>query len=724
MRSNIRLVTNVICVESDDNKLRAKDIMSRLGYFELLTYSRSNPVLFSLAHHQFTYRQVSERDGPLGRNGPGLTKLWNHLPEMKPMQATREANPFNLGSFKSINDIATNRPPAELFHWEQTALGNITHEQPDDPEIEQKAVIEADEGFDMLVVAPPGTGKTHVLVERIAHLVESGKSENPLADILVLSFTRSAVAELRKRLIAKVDAGGDERMLYARIRTFDSLATYLLKLDLAPEALADGYSQRIEQLTLGFQEGGLPSAEEDISKVKFLFVDEVQDLNGFRAEMVLALARRVSEGGGCSIFLGDPAQAIYDFSGEANQNSITSLEFLGKLLSGDYCGKQPKRIEFSQYRRFETPEIRSFVCSARSAMGEDGLSADGAQLDELLRSLGARSSLEELTDLMKKPGRKALLTRNNLEAYWLWEYCRKTGISAQLWRGSSGNFWPGWIGRLTLGFQNEVMSLSKAAERWRSLVAPYVNISFSEAVEFLRDQGVLDSDAEQIRISELNQLISNGAPLSYNEILENVLVISTIHRSKGLEFENVFLYSPKDNALGDAEEVRIVYVAATRAKRSLRLLTRSSSIVRFGQKNGKWFSTSEFHIFKYPSMPKVGLLVDGADVVCPDSMLSSSAPLEDLKFLWEKCAGIPRGAIVEDGKLICENRFVGELGKTVQKDLKTIRSFRKTSDIPLNGLVINDLATVAFDLDNPLARQSVGVACLGLVPVVSGIVSI
>jgi hypothetical protein len=720
MSSNVRLMTNVLCVKQDNLALSIDNIVARLGYFELLEYKRLNPILFSLTNYRYTQRQLIERDSPRGRSHLGLTRLWTLRSDLKPMPPVQEPNPFEDDEEPDRKEVSRLTVPESSVNVPPTPVISAS-EHPVAAKSEQEIVINAPPKGDMLVVAPPGTGKTHVLVERIASLVKSGRSSNPLEEILVLSFTRSAVAELRKRLLAKVENGGDERMLYARIRTFDSLATHLLKLDLAPQDLVSGYSQRIDQLNEGLSNGSLPKTEEDISKVRFLLVDEVQDLNDARALMVLELAKRVSLRGGCSIFLGDPAQAIYDFS---TQGSLSALDFLRRLVDGDYGEAPPKRIEFTEYRRFETTEIREFVCAARAAMGNDGLSADGAQLDALLRSLGARLPLQLLKSEMNRPGRKAILTRTNLEAYWIWDYCNRKEIPAELWRGSSGSYWPGWIGRLALGFQNDIMSLQMAEKRWKQLVAPYVSLSFEAAKKFLQDHGVLDPATGQVRIAEFNHLIGNGAPLASNTCSDQTMVISTIHRSKGLEFENVYLYAPRDNALGDADEVRVVYVAATRAKRHLQLIDRDTGIVRHGQRRKGYFETSEFHIFKYPASPHIGLLIDGADVVQADSILSSPQPGKDLEFLWEQCARVPRKVTVNGGKLLVQERFVGELGKAIQADLERIRSLRKAASVPLDGLVAHDLATVPIDPSNPLAMQSLGAACLSFVPVITGIVSI
>lgn len=66
----------------------------------------------------------------------------------------------------------------------------------------QHAVIEAAADRRILVEAGPGTGKTHTAALRLAKLVRSDVSP---AQILVLSFSRSAVRTLTNRL-AKVTA--------------------------------------------------------------------------------------------------------------------------------------------------------------------------------------------------------------------------------------------------------------------------------------------------------------------------------------------------------------------------------------------------------------------------------------------------------------------------------------------------------------------------------------
>ena len=66
-----------------------------------------------------------------------------------------------------------------------------------------------------VIVACPGSGKTRVLVERAAAL----SIKRPNAHIILVTFTRQAAAELRKRLEERVAS-----LAHLRVSTFHSLA--------------------------------------------------------------------------------------------------------------------------------------------------------------------------------------------------------------------------------------------------------------------------------------------------------------------------------------------------------------------------------------------------------------------------------------------------------------------------------------------------------------------
>jgi len=92
---------------------------------------------------------------------------------------------------------------------------------------EQKKAVEQESG-PTLITAGPGTGKTHTLAGRIAHLIEK-KGVSP-DRILAVTFTNKAAAEMRQRLSRLVS--GLERFPYAT--TFHSFCLDVLESGDAP----------------------------------------------------------------------------------------------------------------------------------------------------------------------------------------------------------------------------------------------------------------------------------------------------------------------------------------------------------------------------------------------------------------------------------------------------------------------------------------------------------
>ena len=86
---------------------------------------------------------------------------------------------------------------------------------------EQRAAVEHGDG-PLMVLAGAGTGKTRVLVQRIAHLVETGADPR---GILAVTFTNKAAAEMRNRLRALLGSRADAMW----VGTFHATCARLLR---------------------------------------------------------------------------------------------------------------------------------------------------------------------------------------------------------------------------------------------------------------------------------------------------------------------------------------------------------------------------------------------------------------------------------------------------------------------------------------------------------------
>ena len=79
-----------------------------------------------------------------------------------------------------------------------------------------RAIYEPSGEGNILVSAAAGSGKTAVLVERIAEMVT--RAENPVSidSLLVVTFTEAAAAEMKERIIKRI---GEAQSLAAKTAT-------------------------------------------------------------------------------------------------------------------------------------------------------------------------------------------------------------------------------------------------------------------------------------------------------------------------------------------------------------------------------------------------------------------------------------------------------------------------------------------------------------------------
>jgi DNA helicase-2/ATP-dependent DNA helicase PcrA len=91
----------------------------------------------------------------------------------------------------------------------------------------QRAAVET-EAHEALVIAGAGSGKTRVLAARVHRLLTHGVSPY---NLLVLTFTRKAAAELKARLATIMESVGGHPLRGALIGTFHAIALKILAID-------------------------------------------------------------------------------------------------------------------------------------------------------------------------------------------------------------------------------------------------------------------------------------------------------------------------------------------------------------------------------------------------------------------------------------------------------------------------------------------------------------
>ncbi len=111
--------------------------------------------------------------------------------------------------------------------------------------LEQKEAVDSIEG-PVMVIAGPGTGKTHLLSMRIANILN--KTDTPPEGILALTFTESGVASMRKNLIKII--GSDAYSV--NIATFHGFSNDIIKNypDEFPDIIGSNNITDIEQINI------------------------------------------------------------------------------------------------------------------------------------------------------------------------------------------------------------------------------------------------------------------------------------------------------------------------------------------------------------------------------------------------------------------------------------------------------------------------------------------
>ncbi|MCE2459156.1 MAG: UvrD-helicase domain-containing protein, partial [Pseudomonadales bacterium] len=185
---------------------------------------------------------------------------------------------------------------------------------------QRRIVADDREQTNVLVLAGPGSGKTRVLVHRIAYLLRV-RREDPRS-ILALAYNRHAAVEIRRRLDELV--GADSRGV--TVLTCHGMALRLTGTHLAdrPALADDDFRELLREATVLLRGEGLESDEADeqrerlLAGFRWILVDEYQDVDEEQYQLISALAGRTLTGGERKLTLfavGDDDQNIYAYAG-------------------------------------------------------------------------------------------------------------------------------------------------------------------------------------------------------------------------------------------------------------------------------------------------------------------------------------------------------------------------------------------------------------------------
>ncbi|WP_296428423.1 RecQ family ATP-dependent DNA helicase [Yoonia sp.] len=465
---------------------------------------------------------------------------------------------------------------------------------------QQEIVADDREETNVLVLAGPGSGKTRVLVHRIAYLLRV-RREDPQR-ILVLTYNRHAAAEIRARLRRLVG----EDAAWVTVSTCHALAMRLVGASFAGGSTETRDFDAILRDAVRMITGeGLSRAEAEaqrealIQGYRWILVDEYQDIGPEEYALIAAVAGRSLDDPDqrLSLFaVGDDDQNIYAFTG-------ASISFI-RRFEEDYRAKPKFLTENYRSTRFIIDASNQVIEPARGRM-KAGHPITVDKLRSLHPGGGVMATYDPVgqgrAQFLDVPGDDVaqgvaavdeLVRISHLDPDFSWS---RTAIISRDWR----RLGPVRAYAEKLGLQVE-MANEKLPSIWRlremqKLVAglrqrPAAMLTIKDILDVLNQQrltrwvvliaeGIADLarelGAKTIPVPDALEWLAEWAQDVRGT--QRGLLLLTAHRSKGLEFDHVVILNGGWQAISQGEDGeaprRLFYVAMTRARRSLAVVT-------------------------------------------------------------------------------------------------------------------------------------------------------
>lgn len=444
------------------------------------------------------------------------------------------------------------------------------------------------DGLDKMTVinAGPGTGKTHTVVEKIINILEQD-DEIEGDTLLVLCFSRAAVEAVKSRLRqAWNDGRAGMEIGNVEVRTFDSFATYVINWISKNEKgiLSENYNIGRENY-----EDRIRTAIEILEQKKDIFieythviVDEVQDLVGIRAQLVMKILENIPESCGVTL-LGDACQSIYDYQIDNLYEDINSEKFYNNIFNA-YPDAQ--YYSFQKNYRQSDEKMTEMFDEYRKAILLGGFEERKKVLKHIIENIPVDNKInwkhpdkKELEEYTKNGHTVGILTRTNGQALKISTWMKNENIEHELRRPLNDSYTAEWVGKIFENYKYDNINKEsfykifeetypssdrKITEQyWNSLEMTQIESRSTYSVESLL-KGVMKNCQD-------NSFKSKAAS-------DSLITVSNIHRAKGLEFDTVFILNEIfDNILDSNEENliedKICYVALTRAKQNIKRIT-------------------------------------------------------------------------------------------------------------------------------------------------------
>ncbi|MCM1078131.1 MAG: ATP-dependent helicase [Bacteroidales bacterium] len=405
----------------------------------------------------------------------------------------------------------------------------------------------------IVVAAGPGSGKTRVLVHKLASLLllEDVKHEQ----LLMLTFSRAAATEFKQRLMSLIGNAAH----FVEIKTFHSYCFDLLgrigNLDDAKDVVA----KAAEMISQG---------EVEPNKIgkSVLVIDEAQDMSAGEYSLVKALMDNNEDMR--VIAVGDDDQNIYEFRGSASEYMYRLTQEDGSRfveMTENYrsamnpVGFANNFLKYISRRMKNTP-----IVSMRKEEGWVEITYHNSVLmyQPLVEKMLSRRTV----------GTACVLTQTNEEAVIMTALLRKYGVNSKLIQSMDGlRFWNMAEVRYFLKFIGKRITTPLVTEKlWEDAKRATFNV-YGESTSLVLLKNCLEQFEQTNKaryFNDFKEFVFESDAEDFCDISKTDVVVSTIHKAKGREFDDVYMLI-SDKYSRDDSLMRRYYVGMTRAKSRL-----------------------------------------------------------------------------------------------------------------------------------------------------------
>ncbi len=434
------------------------------------------------------------------------------------------------------------------------------HELFDSLSSRQREIIDDADHQRIAVIAGPGSGKTRVLVHKLAALLtlEDVKSEQ----LLMLTFSRAAAIEFKERLYDLIGKAA----YYVDIKTFHSYCFDLIGRIGNEEDFDKVIPNAIQMIENGEVEN------EKITK-SVIVIDEAQDMTFFEYNLVNTLIKHNDNIK--IIAVGDDDQNIYEFR---HSDSKYMYE-----LANNYNGKIYELLTNYRSSKNIINVTNQFAKLIHHRLKKHDIEPIRNEDGNVIITKYISKNLEEpiVNDVIKNKlnGKTAILTQTNEQALKILGLLNKNNIKAKLIANDDSlklikcieiKFFINELDHKTPIISDE--NWNQAKEK--------TTLKYNNSINFPILKNLWKTFEITTKTKYYSDFINFICESQYSDFIdlkEANIIVSTIHKSKGHEFDNVHILL--DNPiLKNDEEKRKIYVGMTRAKNNLHIHINNNSL--------------------------------------------------------------------------------------------------------------------------------------------------